>query len=153
MVKGLHQIEGIDYDETASVVNFMIWKSLLALGAKYDYEIEQLDIITTFLESFMKETVYVEQPHGFEEPKGARYARVCHLLRALYGFKQAPSEWYLTLISYFMNLGYKRLEHDQCVSSHENDIIIAIFVDDLLLLGPVRVGLRQCDFTKRFRRQ
>ena len=70
----------------------MIWKSLLALGAKYDYEIEQLDIITAFLELVMKETVYVEQPHGFEEPRSARYARVCHLLRALYGLKQAPRE-------------------------------------------------------------
>ena len=137
VVKGFHQIEGIDYDETfASVVKSMIWKSLLALGAKYDYEIEQLDIITAFLESLMKETVYVEQPHGFEEPRSARYARVCHLLRALYGLKQAPREWYLTLISYLINLGYKRLEHDHCVFGHENGVIIAIFVDDLLLLGP-----------------
>ncbi len=77
--------------------------------------LHQLNIITAFLESLMKETVYVEQPHGFEEPKGARYARVCHPLRALHGLKQAPREWYLTLISYLMNLGYKRLEHDHCV--------------------------------------
>ncbi len=34
VVKGFHQVEGIDYDETfASVVKSMIWKSLLALGA------------------------------------------------------------------------------------------------------------------------
>ena len=137
VVKGFHQIEGIDYDETfASVVKSMIWKSLLALRAKYDYEIEQLDIITAFLESFMKEMVYVEQPHRFEEPRSARYARVCHLLRALYGLKRAPRKWYLTLISYLINLGYKRLEHDHCVFGHENGIIIAIFVDDLLLLDP-----------------
>ncbi len=113
----------------------MIWKFLLGLGAKYDYEIEQLDIITAFLESLMKETVYVEQPHRFEEPKGARYARVCHLLKALHGLKQAFREWYLTLILYLMNLEYKRLEHDHFVFSHKNIIIIAIFVDELLLLG------------------
>ena len=114
----------------------MIWRSLLALGAKYDYKIEQLGIITAFLESFIKATVYVKQPYGFEEPRSARYTRVFHLLRALYGLKQAPREWYLTLISYLINLGYKRLEHDLCVFSHENGIIIAIFVDDLLLLDP-----------------
>ncbi len=67
VAKGFQQVEGIDYDETfASVVKSMIWKSLLALGAKFDYEIEQLNIITAFLESFMKETVYVKKPHGFE---------------------------------------------------------------------------------------
>ena len=37
---------------------------------------------------------------------------------------------------YLINLGNKRLEHDHCVLSHKNGIIIAIFVDDLLLLGP-----------------
>lgn len=94
VVKGFHQIEGIDYDETfASIVKSTIWKSLLALGAKYDYEIEQLNIITAFLESLIKKTVYVKQPHRFEEPRSARYAWVCHLLRALYGLKQAPREW------------------------------------------------------------
>ncbi len=29
----------------------MIWNDLLALGAKYDYKIKQLDIITAFFES------------------------------------------------------------------------------------------------------
>ena len=57
-------------------------------------------------------------------------------MRAFYGLKQTPREWYFTLISYLINLGYKCFEHDYCVFSHENGIIIAILVDDLLLLGP-----------------
>ena len=113
----------------------MIWKLLFALGAKYNYKIEQLDIITAFLELFMKETVYVKQPPGFEEPKSARYAWVCHLLKALYGLKQAPCKWYLTFILYLINLGYKHLENDHYIFGHKNSIIIAIVVDDLLLLG------------------
>ncbi len=43
----------------ASVVKFMTQKSLLALRAKFDYKIEQLDMITVFLKSIMKETIYV----------------------------------------------------------------------------------------------
>ena len=93
VIKRFQQVEGIDYDETfASVVKSMIWKSLLALGAKFDYEIERLNIITAFLESLMKETVYVKKPPGFEEPKGTSCAQVCHLLRALYSLKQSPRE-------------------------------------------------------------
>ena len=113
----------------------MIWKLLLALGAKYDNKIEQFDIITVFFELLMKETVNVIQPHGFKKPRSARYAQVCHLLRALYSFKQASREWYLTFISYLIHLGYKRLNYDHCVFGHKNGVIIAIFVDDLLLLG------------------
>ena len=39
------------------------------LEAKFDYKIEQLDIITALLEFFMEKIVYVEQPHIFEKPK------------------------------------------------------------------------------------
>ncbi len=153
VVKGFHQVEGIDYDETfASVVKSMIWKSLLALGAKFDYEIEQLDIITAFLESLMKATVYLAQPHGFEEPKGTCCVRVCHLLRALYGLQQSPREWYLTLVDYLKSLGYERLEHNHCVLVHQNGIIIAIYVDDLLLLGPdlAKIGQLKKQLSDRF---
>ena len=123
------------------------------MGAKFDYEIEQLDIITAFLESLMKEIVYVEQPHGFEQPKDTSCARVCHLLRALYGLKQSPREWYLTLVDYLKSLGYERLEHDHCVLVHQNGIIIAIYVDDLFLLGPdlAKIGQLKKQLSDRFR--
>ncbi len=45
------------------------------------------------------------------------------------------------ILSYFINLGYKRLEHDHRVFSHENSIIIAIFVDNFLLLGLYLAGI------------
>ena len=58
VVKRFHQVESIDYDEIfASVVKSMIRKSLMTLGAKFDYEIEQFDIITAFVEFLMIETV------------------------------------------------------------------------------------------------
>ncbi len=131
----------------------MIWKSLLALGAQFDYEIEQLDIITAFLESLIKETVYVEKLHRFGEPKGTSYTRVYHLLRAIYGLKQSPREWYLTLVDYLKSLGYERLEHDHFVFVHQNGIIIAIYVDNLLLFGPdfAKMGQLKKQLSDRFR--
>ncbi len=73
----------------------------------------------------MKETVYVEQPHGFEEPKGTSCARVCHLLRALYGLKQSPREWYWTLVDYLKSLGYERLE------CYKNNLLITMITGNL----------------------
>ena len=91
MVKRFYQIKVIDYNETfASVVKSMIWKFLMVLGTKFDYEIEQLDIITAFFEFLIKKTLYLDQPHRFEEPKDTSCARVCHLFRALYGLQQSP---------------------------------------------------------------
>lgn len=49
--------------------------------------LSKLAIITVFLNSLIKEIVYVEQPHRFEKQRSARYAQVYHLLRVLYGLK------------------------------------------------------------------
>ena len=83
----------------------------------------------------MKENMYVKQPHRFEKPKNTSCAWVCHLLRTLYSLKQSPREWYLTLVDYLKSLGYKRLEHNHCVFVHQNGFIIAIYLDNFLLLG------------------
>lgn len=113
----------------------MIQKSLLTPGAKYDDEIEQLNIITPFLELLIKEMVYVEKSYGLEEQKSARYIQVYHLLKMLYDLKQVLNKQYLIFISYFINLRYKCLKQDYYVFGQENGIIITIFVDDFFLLG------------------
>jgi hypothetical protein len=43
---------------------------MLSLGAALDWEINQLDIKTTFLYGLLnpKEVCYMEQPHGFVKP-------------------------------------------------------------------------------------
>lgn len=44
----------------------MVWKSLLAQRAKYDYKNGEIHIIIAFLELLIKKTVYLEKSHGFE---------------------------------------------------------------------------------------
>ena len=134
--KGFHQVNGVDYDETyASVVKSMVWKSLLALGAKYDFEMEQMDVITAFLEALLKnQEIYVEQPHGFI--KDGEEDMVCLLLKALYGLKQSPREWYTTLMEFLYSLDFTRSDYDHSVFIHQDGILLAIYVDDLLIIGP-----------------
>jgi len=56
--KRFRQEQGIDYDETfASVVRATIIKMLLALAVKYDYEAEQMNVVTAFLEAHLKKEV------------------------------------------------------------------------------------------------
>ena len=110
--KGFCQIEGIDYNQIyASVVKSMTWKALLAIAARYDLEVEEIDVVTAFLEAPLKEEVWMEQPHGFDKPGG--YA--CRLKKALYGLKQAPHEWYSTLTDYLITMGYRRVDEDHSV--------------------------------------
>ena len=44
---------------------------MLAIATFYDYEIWQMDVKTTFLNRFLKEELYMIQPEGFVNPKGA----------------------------------------------------------------------------------
>ena len=65
--KGFTQTEGLDYNDTfASVAKIKSFRILMALAAHMGMELEQLDVKTAFLYGKINETVYVEQPHGFE---------------------------------------------------------------------------------------
>ena len=55
------------------------------------YEIWQMDVKTAFLNRFLKEELYIMQPEGFVDPKGAN--TVCKLQRSIYGLVQASRSW------------------------------------------------------------
>jgi len=58
MCKRFHQKQRIDYDEIfTSIIRIMIIKMLLTLIIKYDYEVEQMNIIITFLEAHLKKEI------------------------------------------------------------------------------------------------
>ena len=51
-----------------------------------------MDVKTTFLKwIFLKEELYMMQPEGFVDPKGAN--KVCKLQRSIYGLVQASRSW------------------------------------------------------------
>nr|GFB74627.1 hypothetical protein [Tanacetum cinerariifolium] len=47
-------------------------KILTAIAAYYDYEIWQMDVKTAFLDGFLEEEIYMEQPDGFIDPNHPR---------------------------------------------------------------------------------
>ena len=49
------------------MIRSFIVKALLALAAKYDYDIEQMNVVTAFLEAALKEEIWVQQPPEFEQ--------------------------------------------------------------------------------------
>ena len=50
-----------------------------------------MDVKTTFLNGFLKEELYMMQPKGFVDPKGAN--KVCKLQQSIYGLVQASQSW------------------------------------------------------------
>ena len=57
VTKGFRQVQGVDYDETfSSVAMLKFVQIMLAISAFYDYEIWQMDVKTTILNGFLKNT-------------------------------------------------------------------------------------------------
>ena len=64
---------------------------MLAIAVFYNYEIWHMDVKTAFLNVFLEEELYMMQPEGFVDPKGAN--KVCKLQRSIYGLVQASRSW------------------------------------------------------------
>ncbi|KFY94725.1 hypothetical protein V500_03088, partial [Pseudogymnoascus sp. VKM F-4518 (FW-2643)] len=122
VVRGFEQQEGLDYYETfASVVKPMSYKLLFAIAAANDLEIKQMDVKTAFLYGNIDTEIYVEQP----EVMGA----------------VRESHKYFTLTAYLKTLGFKPLTADNCIFHNSNGTYIAVFVDDLLIIGPSKANI------------
>lgn len=133
VVKGFSQKYGIDYHETfAPVVRYTSIRFLIALAAKFDLKIMQMDAVTAFLNGELKEDIFMFQPEGFTDGTN----RVCQLHKSLYGLKQSSRVWNEKLNSVLINFGLKRSEVDQCIyyCINGNKILyVAIYVDDVLI--------------------
>ena len=84
-----------------------------------------------FLNGYLKEEVYVEQPLGFEVV--GLENKVCRLQKALYGLKQARCAWNQWIDKHLLSIGLPRRFLDASLYIfEENDkcMFIAIYVDD-----------------------
>ena len=88
VTKGYTQVQGIDYEETFSLVaRYKSVRYLLTHATPQDWEIGAMDIKLAYLHRVLVEEIYMEQLEGFiaqgDEDK------VCKLMHSLYGLKQA----------------------------------------------------------------
>ena len=89
VAQGYTQVEGVDFVETfAPVARLESIRILLAISCHMKFKLYQMDVKSTFLNGFLNEEVYVEQPKGFFDPKFPNH--VYNLKKTLYGLKQAP---------------------------------------------------------------
>jgi len=92
-----------------------------------------MDTKSSFLNSLLKEDVYVEQPSRFENQTFLDH--VCKLKKALYGLKQAPRAWYDCLGTYLLENGLKKVCADTTLFLlHDSDdlLIVKVYVDDII---------------------
>ena len=66
VVKGYSQQQGIDYNEVFSLVACLeTIRLLISLAAQNQRRIFQMDVKSVFLNGYLEEELYVEQPIGY----------------------------------------------------------------------------------------
>jgi hypothetical protein len=89
VVKGYAQMFGVDFSETfAPVAKMDTIRMLLAFAAQKGWTLHQMDVKSAFLNGYLEEEIFVEQPEGFSV--AGQENQVYQLKKALYGLKQAP---------------------------------------------------------------
>ena len=76
-------------------------------------EIWKIDVKIAFLNGYLKEELYMMQPEGFVNPKGAN--RVCKLQRSIYGLVQASRSWNKHFDSVIKAYGFIQTFREACI--------------------------------------
>ena len=137
VVRGFTQTEGIDFHDTfAPVFRLESLRILLALAAQYGMRIHILDASNAFVGSDLDVPNYIEIPEGVEDFESADDSEhVLELLKSLYGLRQSANLWHNKIKGKLLAMGFKPSSADSSVFTNEKGMIIALYVDDILVMG------------------
>ena len=111
---------------------------VLAIAAEMDWVVAQLDVKTAFRYADIEEEVFVAEPPGIETNDNKKGLLVMKLGKRLYGLAQSPGNWFHTIDSVLISMGFVPLKSDTCIyiyNHHGVIIIFTLYVDDLLVIG------------------
>nr|GEX06089.1 putative ribonuclease H-like domain-containing protein [Tanacetum cinerariifolium] len=134
VAQGYTQEEGIDYDEVFSpVARIEAIMLFLAYASFMRFIVYRMDVKSAFLYGTIEEEVYVCQPPGFEYPHFPD--KVYKVENALYGFHQAPRNWYETLSTYLLENRFRRgiIDKTLFIKKDKGDLLLVhVYVDDII---------------------
>ena len=104
VAKGFSQVKGLDYFETwAPTVRDETVKICLNHAATSDFEIEQSDVSTAFLNPDLNEQIFMHMPDGMANIDDEGYSLVLELNKCIYGLKQSANAWFAMLTDHITN--------------------------------------------------
>ena len=136
------------YAPTGRAVTFRI---LILLSIILLMTCDHLDVNTAFLYASLVNPLYMSPPTGY--PCQAGYC--LKVVKALYGCRTAPREWYKVLKLFVISLGFKQSVLDPClfVSGTGDSFAMIFYVDNILVftkVGTYYAQFRIANFLERF---
>ncbi|GJV33521.1 retrovirus-related pol polyprotein from transposon TNT 1-94 [Tanacetum coccineum] len=121
VVRGYHQEEGIDFEESFALVARMeAIRIFLAYVAHKSFTIYQIDVKTVFLHSSLMEEVYIFQPKGFIDDDHPSHV-----------YKLKKALWVKAGIEDMVRL--KEILFQHCLQDADyNILVVQVYVDDII---------------------
>jgi hypothetical protein len=116
-------------DTYAATLAARLFRALMALACAFNLKAMQYDVPNAFLNALLDRTLYVSTPDGFQD----KYGPILHLLRALYGLKEAPRLWALHFQASLRKLGLHPVQGFPCLWMNDR-VILFFYVDDIIIL-------------------
>jgi hypothetical protein len=146
---GFKQVYGTHYNVAyAPLVTLATIRMMFTYAAIQDLEIEQMDVVGAFLESKLKEDVYITLPKGcISDEKGkiaidvnSKQLVTVKLNKSIYGLKQSAFEWYDNIRNTMIENGFQGTQHEAGLFYKHFDeqrriLIVLVWVDDLSIIG------------------
>ncbi|KAH9521726.1 hypothetical protein DERF_005358 [Dermatophagoides farinae] len=123
-------------DIYAPVAQMDVIRLFFSLVASWDMDLIQFDCSNAFLNGDIYETVYIDQPLGYDDKTG----RVCLLKKGLYGLRQSPRSWNRKFDEAIISLGFRSSTFDPCLYFIKKDnefTMLCLYVDDALLASNI----------------
>jgi hypothetical protein len=146
VAQGYTQVESLDFGETYTpVARLEAIRILLANACAHNIKLYKMDVKIAFLNWYINEFVYVEQPPSFKDEKNHNH--VYKLRKTLYGLKQAPRAWYERLRDFLLSKEFIMGKVDTTLFTKKigKDLfILQIYIDDIIF------GSTNQDFYEEF---
>ena len=92
-----------------------------------------MDVKSAFLNGYISEEVFIEQPPSFENSNFPNHVYKLH--KALYGLKQAPRAWYKCLTKFLIEKGFEigKIDSTLFTKRVNGELFVGqIYVDDII---------------------
>ncbi len=138
-IDGSKQTKGVNFWETyAPVASWLVIRLVLTIAILNGWETRQIDYVLAYPQATVETSdMYMKIPKGMEIPGAKKDEYVLHLLRNIYGQKQAGRVWNKHLVAALTHpdVGFKQSEHDECVF-YNGKAMYVLYTDDSILTGP-----------------
>ncbi|UYV83381.1 hypothetical protein LAZ67_23000833 [Cordylochernes scorpioides] len=104
---------------------------LLSHATNKNWEVNQMDIPTAFLNGNIESDIYIKAPQGVNQENG----KIFKLNKALYELRESPNSYNNKFNEIASKYNFTRSLNDSCLYINDDNTWIVLYIDDLLITG------------------